>query len=216
MKIQCPNCKQAVPANQVNVETDLAFCPACNEGFRISESIDQDAVSAEILRNPPKGAWFREETDRIVVGGSTRSPVAFFLVPFMCVWSGGSLGGIYGTQIAKGHFNLTESLFGIPFLLGSILFWSLALMSIWGKAEVSIGRNSFVFIGIGSVGWKRRFDWLSVKTIREDVTSMRYPGSQQAAIVMEGSERLKFGTGLNEARRYFLLNALKYLHAQNR
>ena len=36
---------------------------------------------------------------------STRSCIAFFLVPFTLFWAGGSLGGIYGTQIAKGEFN---------------------------------------------------------------------------------------------------------------
>ncbi len=196
--------------------TDLAFCPQCNDGFKVSESIDQESVSPDSLRNPPKGAWFRKEMDRVVVGATTRSPVAFFLVPFMCVWSGFSLGGIYGSQIAKGEFDLGSSLFGIPFVLGSILFWSFALMAICGKVEVSIGNMSSVFVGIGKVGWTRSFEWSAVQTIREDGTNVSYPGGHQAAIVLEGKERLKFGTGLNEKRRYFVLNALKYLKSETR
>lgn len=216
MKIQCPKCKNVAPADQVNMATDLAFCPQCNEGFRISESIDRETVNPEILRNPPKGAWFRKEMDRIVVGASTRSPAAFFLVPFMCVWSGFSLGGIYGSQIAKGEFNLGMSLFGIPFILGSLLFWSLALMTICGKVEVSIGRLSSVFVGVGKLGWTRKFEWSTVQNIREDGATMNYPGSQQGSIVLEGKERLKFGSGLNEQRRYFVVNTLKYLLQESR
>lgn len=216
MKIQCPKCKQPVPPEQVNMATDLAFCPQCNEGFKVSESIDQDSVNPDILRNPPQGAWVKKARNSVVVGATTRSPIAFFLVPFMCVWSGGSLGGIYGTQIAKGEFNLGASLFGIPFLLGSILFWSLALMAVCGKVEVSIGKLSSVFVGVGKLGWTRRFDWSAVKSIREDKTNVSYPGGHQAAIVIEGKTRIKFGTGLNEKRAYFILNALKYLKSESR
>lgn len=179
MKIQCPKCKQPVPSDQVNMGTDLAFCPHCNEGFKISETVDQEAVNPAILQNPPKGAWFRKEMDRIVVGGSTRSPMAFFIVPFMCVWSGGSLGGIYGSQIRSGHFNLTMSLFGIPFLLGSIVLISISLMTIFGKVEVTIGRVSKVFTGIGTLGWTRCFEWNEVRTIREDIMYVQYPGNRQ-------------------------------------
>lgn len=216
MKIQCPDCKSSVPSDQVNMGTDLAFCEPCDNAFRISETIDLDSVSKDSLMEPPKGAWFIDEVDRVVVGASTRSAVAFFLVPFMCVWSGGSLGGIYGSQIVKGEFDLTMSLFGIPFVLGSLIFWALALMAIWGKVEVTIGNDSTIFTGIGSIGWTRRFDWSSVRTIREDTTRVQYPGSQQAAIVMEGKGRIKFGSALNEPRRYFVLNALKHLKAENR
>jgi hypothetical protein len=215
MKIQCPKCKQSVPSDQVNMGTDLAFCPQCNDGFKVSESIDQDSVNPDLLRTPPEGAWFKKEMDSVVIGATTRSPIAFFLVPFMCVWSGVSLGGIYWSQITKGEFDLSSSLFGIPFLLGSILFWSLTLMAICGKVEVSIGQLSSVFVGVGKLGWTRRFEWPAVQTIREDGTNLRYPGGHQSVIVMEGETRIKFGTGVNEKRRYFILNALKYLKSES-
>lgn len=213
MKIQCPKCKQIVPPDQVNMATDLAFCPLCNDGFKISEMIDQEPVSADVLRDPPKGAWLRKEMDRVVVGASTRSPIAFFLIPFMCVWSGGSLGGIYGSQIAKGKFDLTMSLFGIPFLLGTLLFGSIALMSAFGKVEVSIGRESFLFIGVGPFGWKRPFDWMAVKSIREDSIRLQRSNGSSYAVVMDGPQRLRI-TGITEPRRIFVMNALKYLRDQ--
>jgi hypothetical protein len=215
MRIHCPKCKQEVPAAQINVAADLALCPQCNEGFRVSECLDLDTVTADVLENPPKGAWLKRELDRVVVGATTRSPIAFFLVPFMCVWSGFSLVGIYGSQIASGKFNLTSSLFGIPFVLGSILFWAFALMAVCGKVEVTIGRTSAVFVGIGTLGWTRRFDWAAVRGIREEGSGVEYPGGQQKAIVMELEKgaRLKFGSGLNETRRRFLAGALKHLRS---
>ncbi len=216
MKIQCPGCKEVVPGDQVNMGTDLAFCPQCNNGFKISEAVDQEIINEEVLRDPPKGTWYRKERNGVVLGASTRSAAAFFLVPFMLVWSGGSLGGIYGSQILSGKFDLLTSLFGIPFLLGSILLWALALMAIWGRVVVTIGRESSVFVGIGPVGWSRSFNWSNVKTIREDISFSGRNNSRQTAIVMEGDKRLRFGSGLNEARRYFLLSSLKYLKSQEK
>jgi hypothetical protein len=72
-----------VTAEQVNMATDLALCSFCTHPFKVSENIDLAAVSAEALRYPAKGAWFRKEIDRTVIGASTRSPAAFFLDPFM-------------------------------------------------------------------------------------------------------------------------------------
>jgi hypothetical protein len=219
-KIQCPKCSRVVPSDNVNVITDVALCPTCNEAFRVSESIDIGGMNDVALQNPPKGSWFRRESNGFTIGASTRSPFAFFIVPFMCVWSGGSLGGIYGSQITSGKFNLTESLFGIPFLLGSIVFWSVAMMSICGKVEVSVlGDDVTVFVGVGSFGWSRRCKWMNVKTIREEVARGMYFGNfgnYGAGIVLEGTSRLKFGTGLNEERRYFLLQGLRYLKGVSR
>ena len=216
MKIQCPRCRQVVPADQVNVAKDLAFCPDCNDGFSVSSILELGSVDRELLWDPPGGAWFVEDVERVMVGATTRSWAALLLVPFMCVWSGVSLAGIYGSQVVSGSFNLPLSVFGIPFILGSILFWAFTLMTICGKVEVSIGTTSHVFVGVGGIGWKRQFDWSAVRDIRENATLFHYPGSHNAAIVLEGRTRLSFGTGLNESRRYFVLQALKMLKAQRR
>ena len=53
----------------------------------------------------------------------------------MLIWSGGSLGGIYGTQIANQEFSLLQSLFGIPFIIGTINLWFFYIDSIlFGKS----------------------------------------------------------------------------------
>jgi len=216
MRIQCPRCQQAVPADKVNMLTDLGICPACDQMFRVSETLDLDVADEDALRNPPSGAWFVEEIQGFTVGATTRSPAALFLVPFMCVWSGGSLGGIYLTQIISGKFNLMLSLFGIPFVLGSILFWSIAMMTLCGKVVVtSQGAEGGVFVGVGSIGWRRKFTWSAVKHIREEGGG-GHPGGSGGSILLEGEERLRFGSGLNDRRRYFMLNAVKYMKAMAR
>ncbi len=214
MKIQCPQCGKVIPAENVNIATDMALCGACNEAFKVSECADLDAVNEDVLADPPSGAWYRGEFGGFSVGASTRSPIAFLMVPFMCVWSSVSLGVIYGSQIVSGKFSLMFSLFGIPFLLMGILFWTFTLMAICGKVVVTVqDTDGTVFAGIGPIGWRRRFDWSEVKVIREEASIMHYPGGYMRGIIFEGKGRLKFGTSLNEKRRYFMLSALKYLKA---
>ncbi len=215
MKFTCPNCRAVIPPEGINVQTDLAQCKACGHVEHLSELVDAD-FDAQVLQSPPPGAWYQQTMAEHVLGATTRSPVAFFLVPFMCVWSGFSLGGIYGTQLMKGQFNLTTSLFGIPFILGSVLFWTVALMAIWGKVEIRLrDQLGTIFVGIGRLGWRRTFNWDDVETITEEGTKMNYPGGQGAGIALSGRTKLVFGSNLNEARRYFILNALKQLKARH-
>ena len=100
------------------------------------------------------------------------------------------------------------SLFGTLFTFLVIFIWAAALITVFGKVEVYIGTVSSVFVGIGWLGWTHHFDWSTVEVIREDA------GSPRVAITMEGKTRVEFGSGLNDKRRYFVLNALKYLKRQ--
>ena len=183
---------------------------------------DKTALIEELLDNPPKGAWKREEYDKLVIGATMRSPAAFFLIPFMAVWSGMSIGGIYGSQIVNKEFDLFLSLFGVPFLAGTVIMLSMTLLAIAGKVEVVIGHESYVFKGVGKIGIKKRFDWNSVIRIYEsdhnignDVSvDSRYSSSRYSSIFIEGKERIKIGGGLKENRKYLLLTALKYYHSR--
>src|SRR5687767_8011351 len=115
--MNCPKCETEIPLEDINVAQDIALCRKCAESFSFAELAQDEAIPEVDLNHPPKGMWFNRTPDGFELGSSTRSGVAFFLVPFMCLWSGGSLGGIYGSQIVKGDFNLAMSLFGLPFLL---------------------------------------------------------------------------------------------------
>lgn len=67
---------------------------------------------------------------------------------------GGALGGIYGSQIMAGEFNLMLSLFGIPFVLGTLFLGSIALMTVCGKVVVSTSYDQGkIFTGVGPFGW---------------------------------------------------------------
>ena len=209
MKVTCPKCKLVIPPGRLNVGADLAHCEKCNEAFLISSLLAMGQVPEEFsIDEPPPGAWFQDTGSGWRIGASTRSPAAFFLVPFMCVWSGFSLGGIYGLQIFNGEFNLLLSLFGVPFLLGTLLFGSIAIMAVCGKVVVAIDNDyGCVFEGVGPIGWTRRFDWASISAVEEEWC--RNSRNNAKTISLVGQTRLKFGSMLSDRRRYYLVQCLR-------
>jgi len=110
---------------------------------------------------PPHGVRVKRTGRSVRVIVSTRSCVALFLLPFTAVWAGGSMMGIYGQQIIDGEFNLMLSLFGIPFLIGSIVLVSITAMSMFGRLEVMVADDRLTtFYGVGPLrllGWRRVF-----------------------------------------------------------
>ncbi|MDW7693631.1 hypothetical protein R9C00_02660 [Flammeovirgaceae bacterium SG7u.111] len=107
------------------------------------------------------------------------------------------------------------SLFGIPFLIGSVIFWSLALMSIWGKVEVTFDkRGGKVFTGLWQIGLTKRFAWEDISKVTEAQSGYSAKNgfknrTSGTVIRLEGKKRISFGVGLNESRRYYLLMAVK-------
>jgi hypothetical protein len=208
--MKCPKCNSDIKTENINIQTDIAQCYKCQNIFKISENIENYVDDGFDIKNTPNGTWIKTNFNNTIIGGTTRSPIAFFLVPFMLVWSGGSIGGIYGTQLANGEFDLFQSLFGIPFLIGSIIFWSLAFMAIWGKVELTLDKQGGkVFTGIGNIGINKTFLWSDVSKVKEKQANFRYPGSQGSSLVFEGKKRISFGSGLKDERRYYLIKAIK-------
>jgi hypothetical protein len=224
MQITCPTCRATVATADINVSTDVALCRPCGNTFHISEalggtsSILGSLMSSIVppsgpvdLNAPPSGAWYRPEADGFTAGASTRSWMALFIVPFTCIWAGGSMTGIYGTQLMKGHFNLPMSLFGIPFLIGSIFLVSFCAMCVAGKVTVSVhGGRVAVFTGVGPFGFTRTGSLSDFKSVREDFGygSMNANNRASRVIRLEGSRAMAFGSMLSTERRYFLIGAL--------
>ena len=215
MKLVCPDCRSDIPLDDVNVATDVALCRKCARNFSYAELISDEDVPAFEPSRPPRGAWFRQDHRGFEVGASTRSAMALFLVPFMMVWSGGSLGGIYGSQIIKGKFNLGMSLFGIPFLLGTLIFGSIAVMTLCGKMLVRVeGNQGTCFTGAGPLGFRKRFKWDEIKAVRR--TTKKGSEGSSPQITLEGREEINLGVGLAQKRFDFVLAALRHVHRQHR
>ena len=216
LKLACPNCGSALADADVNVANNVAFCRACSQAYQLSELVGGGPGPRvnppfDPTSDPPKGCWYRETMDGWTAGATSRSPIAFFLVPFMCVWSGASLGGIYGSQIVQGKFNPFMSLFGIPFLLGSVLFWAIAAMTIDGKVILTAtGDDVTIFTGVWGFGWRQHTTISPDSRIDTNLANIPYPGRNGSAITIEGPKSIRFGSGLSFTRQMFLIQVLRY------
>ena len=134
----------------------------------------ENEVNQDVLLRPPPGTWLRQESDAIVVGATMRSKAAWFHIPFTIAWSGGSIYGIYGTQIIERNFNLIMSLFSIPFLIGTVFLIRIAIYMLFGRQEWRLDEDGgAVFNGVGRFGKRKRFAWkdltrVHIHTIRGD------------------------------------------------
>jgi hypothetical protein len=210
---KCPKCGHELSASEINVKADTALCAACGTALRFSDIVGSCGFMGMDPAKPPKGASFQAGAGGFTVQANTRSSEALFLVPFMCVWSGFSLSGIYGTQIRKGVFDLWSSLFGLPFLLGTFMFGGLAIMKSCGRVVVVKDNDEgAVFQGVGSIGWTRRFRWSDVESIRESETGDGRSGPRKLiSLNFRSVDRdcLKFGTLLSAERRWYIISVLR-------
>lgn len=213
MDILCPSCGRKIPLEDVNVSTDLALCRACGQSFQFSDLADGRSALMPDLNSPPSGAWFVEMPDGFRAGATTRSWMAIFLVPFTCVWAGGSLGGIYVKPFLSGKLDPANAFFGLPFLVGSLFLVGLCAMTLLGKVSVTkTGDRLWVFTGVGGLGWTRQFSWSDFYTAREDLARSSYQMSWSGlgrTLALEGKRKITFGSMWSENRRFFVLAALR-------
>jgi len=219
VEIHCPECGLPIPASEIAPSAGLAVCRSCDRSFdlEVCKSAVPFAQRGQPMpTNPPKGVQVEESMDGFRVSVSTRSAAAWFLVPFMCVWSGFSLGGIYGTQLYKGEFNLVMSLFGIPFLLGSLFFGSFALMALCGKYILEVRGDEFrCRVGFLGLYWTTRRRWSDYDRaeLGETTSRTRRGGyNVQHQILLKGQDQeYDCGSG---AQRERLAWIVKYLNAK--
>ena len=67
---------------------------------------------------------------------------------------------LYGQQIVERTFDLEATLFGIPFLIGSIVLVARCLFLLFGKRVLTLsGGNGRYFVGVGPIGKTVRFKY---------------------------------------------------------
>jgi len=210
----CPSCKSTIPVEDINVATDLALCRACGKTFHLSEIVDGPLPTGADLASPPRGVWYERRPNGFCVGATTRSPLALFLIPFTCAWSGISMFGIYGMQFISGRLSLMASLFGLPFLVGTVFLIAGCLMTLAGKTVITRDADRLlIFNGVGWLGLTRNYSWSDFRSAREDFTtsSSGYTANRRGrtTIALEGKRKITFGSMWTSDRRYFVLNALR-------
>ncbi len=207
----CPACRSAIALEDVNVASDLALCRSCGKTSPFSMVSGVSELAQVPQDAAPKGVTVTQG----ITGGTEIiyrriSKIVFFLVPFMMVWSGFSLSGIYGRQIVSGRFDLSQSLFGLPFLLGTVVMLGVVLFLLFGRWRVrmSAGQGE-VFAGVGPIGWTRRFPYGPQSLVSLELTNIQRNRIPQKAItVRTGNDEIRFGTGIQEDAKRFIAAAI--------
>jgi hypothetical protein len=216
MDFRCPECGLPIETADLAPAQGLAVCRFCEKPFPLAACqtavpFAQRNIVPELT--PPKGVDVVETMDGFRLTLSSRSCIAFFLVPFTLFWAGGSLGGIYGTQISKGKFELFQSLFGLPFLVGSVFLIAVTAMAVAGRSVVELAGGR-LNLRTGALGIYRTksADWRDVRGCRLTEVTRRgrssYATSYQVEVAVEGAEPLRFGVG---AERETMLWVTRFL-----
>ena len=236
----CSKCRAVIRSEDVNVANDLAYCRACNLSYKLSElTTGAELADGVDLRLPPAGATYRNDGAGTVVSASHRAlgsamGVLFFALFWNGIVSVFVLLAISGTMHNL-HINLPDWfpapkmnggdmgvgmtlflwIFLTPFITIGVVMMGAFLSCVAGRTEVRIhNAEGVVFTGIGSLGYRRRFDAGAVKDVRIDDRTWRDNGGarqRKTCILIETREGklVKFGTILREDRRKFVASAVR-------
>jgi hypothetical protein len=139
------------------------------------------------------------------------NPTVLFLIPFTAVWSGFSLWGIYGLQIASGKFDPVASLAGLPFVLGTVVLVTVILHMLFGRWRLHIDRGTArVFSGLGPIGRHRELALRPGTKVHLVPSRVRVNGRPRRAIRVSTDDNVTdFGALLPEDVRLFLAALLR-------
>ena len=192
----CPNCGQELPLADVNVAQDMALCRACHyTGSFLAASTVPRLTDEELARPPKRVSLKREFGDALTVVCRPRRATLWFLIPFTAFWSGGSMAGIYGSQIRSGAFDPKLSLFGLPFLAGTIVLTTVILYCLFGRTTVTLSKGRIrIFTGLFGLGRTREMECGSGTAVAIAQSNFRSNNVPQPEIVVKsGENQLKFG-----------------------
>ena len=203
----CPLCNAGITLDDVNVATDIALCRACGKSSAFSSLAGAAEITMSALQQPPKHITLSKDMlNGTVITYRKISAILLFLIPFTALWSGGSMWGIYGTQISRGEFSLGESLFGLPFLFGTFVLLAVIAALLFGSWKITLHKGQgTVFFGAGSLGWSRRFTYNNDSIISLRHTAVKINNVAQKGIhIQNGATSFAFGTLFSEDAKQFI------------
>ena len=204
---ECPECGAELPFADVNVGADVGLCRKCGRSGPFLRSAAVPTMSDEELARPPKGVSLRREFgDALTIVAKPKKGALAFLVPFMALWSGASIAGIYVAPLAKGEFQMAAGLLGLPFLLGTAALAGIIAYLIFGETRVTIAKGRVkVFTGVFGHGRTREaaFGKGTVVALRDSSLSVNNVPQQEIALT-RGGEEFAFGAATipGEAKKY--------------
>lgn len=232
----CPKCRRMIPADDINVAKDVAYCRACNESYPLSDLTHGNTAYATVdLQRPPAGAWYRADAGGTIIGATNRSWAgAAGLLFFTLFWNGivsfFVAAAIAGTAASlniplptwfphpkmsgggmAGGFTVFMWLFLTPFIAIGLFMAAAFFNALLGRTEVKIeNARATTFSGVGALGWKKTFEVAQVRAV-QIYQRMDREGANTTSILIElrDGKQIKLGSMLTNERRQFVLGALQ-------
>ncbi|MGA2067205.1 MAG: hypothetical protein ABSG86_19695 [Thermoguttaceae bacterium] len=193
MKIECPGCRQAIPAEDISLETGYAKCRQCGEVFKLADVLPGYAPPATPAEKPPErpfDAWavLERDKERLIIhipaqgmraGTWGMLGFATFWLAFIAFWTAGALGVFFGGGIQWG--NALFAAFSTP-------FWLVGFGMLAGVAWASRGSRSVYLDAsvlqtqLRCLAWRRSktIDRAAVQHAREGVVQAKSNGPASA------------------------------------
>lgn len=200
----CPKCGAVLPLADVNVAADVALCRACGTSGSFLQHGSVPAITDEEMARPPKRVSLRRAFgDALAIVVRPRRVALLFLVPFTLMWSGISMTVLYIAPLATGKFKWQEGLFGLPFLLGTIVLLTIILYQIFGQTTITLTKGKIrVATGLFGKGRVREMECGPGTQVALRMSSYRVNNVPQQEIVLTSDGReFKFGAMLLAAEQ---------------
>lgn len=195
----CQKCRKTIPAEDVNVAQDVAFCRWCNVAYVLSELTHEAATAVEVdLSRPPSGVYVRNDGVWRVIRASHRSWTTAAGLLFFCLFWNGIVSVFVLLALASTLMHLGVNLpewfpsidmkknamplgmtiflwiFLTPFIVVGLGMFFAFLSSLMGHTEVRLRPSEgVIYSGIGPFRWPRRFVPGEVKKVRLAETEHR-------------------------------------------
>jgi hypothetical protein len=230
----CPLCRTVIPAADINVAQDVAFCRKCNRAQSLSELVQPEEIIPVVdLTRPPPGVWYRWDGLSTVIGTSHRSwglaggmlAMALFWNGIVSIFVGVALSSTvhllgfpslpWLPNAAMGHdtmgWGVTLFLWAFltPFIVVGLLIVAAFFSALGGRTEIQLrpGQGT-IFHGFGPLGWTRHFDPQTVRGVRREERE----GSQKNSAVtfaLHNGQELTVAFISDPDRRAFIMAALR-------
>ena len=193
----CPRCGKPFPMEDVNVSKDMALCRECGYSGPFLTVSAIPRLTDEEIANPPKRVTLKRDFgDSLSIVCRPKRTALWFLIPFATIWSGVSIGGIYGMQIVQRDFNPLLSVFGVPFLLGTAGLLTAIFYLLFGHTTITLSKDHVrVFTGLFGKGRIREMQCEKGTVVSIEKSDFRVNDVPQSEIVLtSGGRTFKFGS----------------------
>lgn len=195
----------------MNVAGDIFKCGKCEEVSSNNAQVpDKPLYDGDGYRTP-EDAWFKNKDDCIVIGGFTNKKGQWFYLIGGSIASIIILKNILPETLGRAEFELDM------LLIAGLLFLYLLLRTIWrmcfllfGHVEISICRKTgAIFNGIGSIGFKRVFEWNTMDDIEFLYDEPKNSEGPVERLVLRGIKNIEFASDVNPEIRNFFYYTIK-------